>query len=379
MKRLVICAPDSFKGTIEASAAATALAEGWRTVRPDDDIRLLPQADGGEGTAAVVAAATPGSRWRDAGDVEGPDGAPVRGGWVDLPDGTALVDLASTSGLALLRRPDALRAGTTGLGQVLRAAVTAGAVRVVVGVGGSASTDGGAGALRGLGAALLDADGAPIPPGGGGLARVTRVDLTALVAPPPGGVEVLVDVDAPLLGPEGAAAVFGPQKGASPADVAALDAALARWAALLGGDPTAPGAGAAGGTAYGLAAVWGARLVPGAARIASLTGLAGLMPGTDVVLTGEGRFDATSMGGKVVGGVLALARAAGGRGVARVGVVAGVLAPDGLEAARRRGLSPGWACALEALAGGRGGAVADPARWLREAGRAAAASWPTDP
>lgn len=387
MRLLVLVAPDSFKGTIDAAAAAMALATGWRAARPEDDVREIPQADGGEGTASVVAAATPGSRWRDAGWVTGPGGEPALGRWLELPDGTALVELALTSGLTLLRRLDPLGAGTTGLGEVLRRAVEAGAPRVVVAVGGSASTDGGAGALVALGARVLDDDGAPVAPGGGGLARVARAERAELVPPPLGGVEVLVDVDAPLFGPQGAAAVFGPQKGAGPRDVAVLDAALRRWAAVLGGNPAEPGAGAAGGTAFGLAAGWGARLVPGAATIAAITGLSGLVARADVVLTGEGRFDATSLGGKVVGNVLRLAGEAGvGRTTGDAGlataarrglvcIVAGVLTPDGLAAAGEAGLRPRWAYDLATLAGSVEGAVVDPARWLRDAGERAARSW----
>ncbi len=366
MTPLVVVAPDSFKGTIGAPAAAAALAEGWRSVRPADDVRTIPQADGGEGTADIVHGAVPGSRWRDAGPVTGPDGTPVPGRWLELPDGTALVELAQVSGLPLMRRPDPVGATTTGLGQVLRRAVEAGAPRIVVAVGGSASTDGGAGALTALGLDVTDDDGVPVPAGGGGLGRATRVSAGRALAPPPGGVDVLVDVGAPLLGPRGAASTYGPQKGAGPAEVEALDAALARWAGLLGGDPDRPGSGAAGGTAYGLAVAWGASLVPGAERVSLLTGLSRVAPVADVVLTGEGRFDATSTDGKVVGRVLELARPA------HVGVVAGSVAVEGLAAAAAIGHPPGWSCDLGALAGSSERASAEPARWLRKAGARAA-------
>lgn len=366
----MLVAPDSFKGSVSAPRAAAALAAGWRAVRPGDDVREVPQADGGEGTAAILAAAVPGARWHEAGTVPGPDGRDVPGRWVGLPDGTAVVELALTSGLTLLRAPDPLRAGTAGLGVVLRRAVEAGARRVLVAVGGSASTDGGTGALAALGARFEDDDGVPLPAGGGALARLARVDPTGLVPPPSGGVEVLVDVDAPLLGPRGAATVFGPQKGAGPADVALLDGALARLAAVLGGDPAAPGAGAAGGTAWGLAALWGARLVPGARRIAQVTGLVDLLARADVVLTGEGRFDRTSLGGKVVGTVLGLARDA--RPAPRVGVVAGSVEESAVEAARQAGLPLDWTQDLVGLAGSAEGAVVGAERWLGEAGARAA-------
>ncbi len=356
----VLVAPDAFKGTIDAAGASAALAGGWRRVRPDDDVREIPQADGGEGTASVIATAVPNARWRDAGPVTGPDGAPVQGRWLELPDGTAVVELAEVAGLPLMSRLDPRGATTAGLGEVLRGSVEAGAPRVVVGVGGSASTDGGAGALTALGLRVLDDDGAPVAPGGAGLARAAHLDRTGLLPPPPDGVEILTDVTAPLTGSRGAAAVFGPQKGADDADVAALDVALQRWATLLGGDPDEPGAGAAGGTAYGLAAAWGARLVPGAGRIAQITGLASLLPTADVVVTGEGRFDATSLAGKVVGEVLGAAAGA-------VVVVAGEVDVEGATAA-----GAAWACSLTDLAGGRAAALADPARWLVVAGERAA-------
>lgn len=365
MRLRVVLAPDSFKGTLDAAGAARALAAGWRRARPEDDLREIPQADGGEGTAAVIAGALPGSRWHAVGLVPGPDGAPVPGRWLELPDGTAVVELAEVAGLTLMRRPDPRGATTAGLGRVLRAAVEAGAERVVVAVGGSATTDGGAGALSALGLRILDDGGAPVPPGGGGLARAARLDDSDLLPPPPGGVEVLTDVTAPLTGPDGAATTFGPQKGADPEDVIALDAGLARWSALLCGDPAAPGAGAAGGTAYGLATAWGARLVPGARRVAEVTGLAALLPAADVVVTGEGRFDTTSLTGKVVGAVLDAAAGA-------VVVVAGAVATSALERARNR-RAPVRAIALTDLAASRAAALADPERWLEVAGERAAA------
>lgn len=371
MRLRVVIAPDSFKGTLDAAGAARALARGWRRERPQDHVHEVPQADGGEGSAAVIAAAVPGARWHAVGDVTGPDGAPVPGRWLELPDGTAVVELAEVAGLTLMGHPDARGATTFGLGQVLRAAVEAGAQRVVVAVGGSATTDGGAGALSALGLRILDGDGAPVPRGGGALARAARLDAADLLPPPPGGVEVLTDVTAPLTGPRGAAATFGPQKGADPDDVVALDAALARWAALLGGDSAAPGAGAAGGTAYGLATAFGARLVPGARRIAEVTHLAALLPDADVVLTGEGRFDETSLTGKVVGEVLA---AAAGAVVVIAGAIEpGALEPGGPERVSGTRRAPALAIALTDLAGSRAAALADPAHWLEVAGERAAA------
>jgi glycerate kinase len=365
----VVIAPDSFKGTLAADRVAAALAAGWRSARPGDEVVALPVADGGEGTLDVFAAAVPGAR-RHAVTVTGPGGVPVAAEWLALPDGTAVVELARGSGLPLLGESrDARGAHTVGLGQLLAAALDdPGTRRVIVTLGGSASTDGGTGALAALGARFLDAAGDPLPPGGGALPRLASVDLAGLRQPPGAGVLCLTDVDAPLCGERGAAAVFGPQKGADAADIRVLDEGLRRLAALLGGAPDAPGAGAAGGTGYGLAAAWGARLVPGAPTVAEHAGLPGALADADVVITGEGRFDITSLRGKVVGGVLGLAAArVGSAGPVPVLLVAGQLGappPPGVRAA----------LALADLAGGVAPAVAEPERWLTAAGAQLAAA-----
>jgi glycerate kinase len=358
----VVIAPDSFKGTLDAAAAADALAAGWRSRRPDDELLTLPLADGGEGTLDALGHDLPGSCWRSA-PVSGPDGRPVEAAWLLLPDGTAVVEMARAAGLPLLAEPDPLNATTRGLGELLAAVVADPAVsRVMLTLGGSATTDGGTGALAALGARFTDADGARLPPGGGALARLDRVDLSGLTPPPAGGVQCLVDVTAPLLGPLGAAGQFGPQKGASPEQVAELDAALARLAGLLDGDPEVPGAGAAGGTAFGFAACWGAQFVSGADAVAAAAGLDEALAGADLVLTGEGQFDAQSLRGKVVGALVARAGAAG----VPVTVVAGrVVAGEELPVAR--------AVALADLAGSAAAAMAEPARWLTEAGARLAA------
>lgn len=359
----VVVAPDSFKGSISAADAAEAIARGWASSRPEDELILLPQADGGEGTLDALEAANPGGVRRSAGLVTGPDGRPVPGEWLELPDGTAAVELAQMSGLPLMGRLDPLGATSRGLGEVIAAALDALARRsgttvhssdtaaphpdadaphpdadgrrLVVALGGSASTDAGLPALEAIGARV----------------------------PPPGGVILLTDVDAPLLGPRGAAAVFGPQKGADPDDIARLEARLDEAARLLGFDPETPGAGAAGGVGYGLAA-WasragsGARIEAGSRYVAELTGLPAAVASAEVVLTGEGRFDEQSLTGKVVGNALGLCREAG----AVPGVIAGLVAHD-----------PGcWSAALADLAGSADAALAEPARWLEAAGREAA-------
>lgn len=355
----VVIAPDSFKGSLSASRVAEAVAAGWLSVRPGDEMTLLPQADGGEGTLDAVEAAVTGSVRHDTGLVSGPDGRPVPGAWLELPDGTAVVELAQMCGLPLMEALDPLGATTFGLGQVIRAALSAGARKLVVGLGGSASTDGGAGALAALGLAAQ-----------GGRLRATELgsiialDRSELLAPPDDGVVLLSDVTNPLLGPAGAAAVYGPQKGASPEQIELLDAALAHFAGLLGGDPTLPGTGSAGGAGYGFSAAWGATIEPGADYLAKLSGLPETVAAADVLLTGEGRFDATSLAGKLVGQLIGIA----GEHDVRVGVIAGQLAATPIA----RDGSPLWSASLTDLAGSIEAALADPARWLRAAGAEAA-------
>ncbi len=352
----VVVAPDSFKGSITATRAAAALAGGWRSARPGDVVRCLPSADGGEGTLDALATAHPDARRVGVAAVRGPGGEPVDGQYLLLPDGTAVVELAHSSGLPLLSAPAPLTATTRGVGEVLRAAVVAGCARAIVSVGGSASTDGGAGLLCALGLRVLDASGGPVGDGGAALLDAVTIDRSGLLPPPPRGVLVLCDVDNPLTGPRGAAAVFGPQKGAGADDVALLDRALGHWAALTGGDADRPGAGAAGGTAYGLVTLWGAQLVAGAGYVADAIGLDDALAAADLVIAGEGRFDATSLRGKVCGEVLARA--------ARHGVPAHIVAGDAAAPP-----PPGVRLTtLAGLAGGVAGALADPAGWLAAAG-----------
>jgi glycerate kinase len=354
----IVIAPDSFKGSLPAAAVAEAMAAGWASVRPDDSLVLLPQADGGEGTVDAIEAAITGSVRRAAGPVTGPDGRTVAGEWLELPGGIAVVELAQSCGLPLMQQLLPLTASTRGLGEVLAHAVASGVDSIRIALGGSASTDGGSAALAALGLRLLDAAGAPLADGAAALTTLARLDSTHLLAPPPGGVTLLTDVDAPLLGPGGAAAIFGPQKGATPAEVLQLDAALARFAELLGGDASEPGAGAAGGTGYGFAAAWGGVVASGSAAIADLTGLPGALGRADVVITGEGRFDQQSLLGKVVGHTLDLAADRG----TRTAVIAGQLSST----------PPGWSASLSELAGSSAAAMADPERWLVEAAASAA-------
>ena len=348
----IVFAPDSFKGSIDARSAAAELASGWREVRPADELILLPQADGGEGTLDAISAALPNSQRFSAGMVAGPDGRKTPGEWLQLANGTAIVELAQCAGIGLMARLDAMRASSRGLGEVIRAAVEAGAEALVIGLGGSASTDGGAGALSALGLKLTDARDNSVRDGGAGLANIVSAEPSGLISPPPGGVTLLADVTTPLLGTLGSAAIFGPQKGASATECALLDKGLSHFARLVGGDPTASGSGAAGGTAFGFATFWNAQTISGAAYIAELTGLTSA--GADVILTGEGRFDEQSLMGKVVGNALRLS--------ARVGVVAGQVAIQ----------TDAWTISLSTLAGSTQAALATPRVWLRRAGAQAA-------
>jgi len=363
----VVLAPDSFKGSIAAADVARALADGWRMVDPSVEIFARPMADGGEGTLDAFAAAIPGST-RMPVTVTGPHGRPVAASWLLLPptadaaNGTAVVELASTSGIELLgSRLRPLDAHSVGFGEAIAAAIAHGVSRLVLGIGSSASTDGGTGMLTALGARFTDAAGAAIPLGARGLETVAAADLSALRSLPSGGVLVLSDVTNPLLGAFGSAAIFGPQKGLGEAAVVRADAGLARLARLLPADPETPGAGAAGGVGFGLLA-WGARLVPGAADVAELIDLRGALAAASVAVTGEGSFDGQSAAGKAPTHVAALAAEAG----VPVALVAGRVSPDADTSAFAASVS------LTELAGSGAAAMADPARWLREAGAALA-------
>ena len=318
----VLVAPDSMGGLLSARRLAAAIARGWGAERAGDEVRELPLSDGGEGLLDVV------HRPEDTRlevEVAGPLGHPVPA-WVSLrSDGTAIVETALACGLAHLRpdQRDPLRATTYGVGQLLDAAREAGARRVLVGLGGSATVDGGAGALTGLGFRLRVVDGSGLKVGAADLHRVTSIERGWA---DPGWQDVEVDVLADVRTVLGdAARVFGPQKGATPPVVDQLEAALVHWRRVvadeLGAEDLAdrPGTGAAGGLGFALVAALHGRLVQGAPTVADLVGLDTEVSWADVVVTGEGRVDATSRQGKVVGEVLDRATAAG----RRVGVVTG--------------------------------------------------------
>ncbi len=311
----IVVAPDSFKGSATAVEVAEAIAAGWRSVRPDDELRLRPMADGGEGTLDAFELAFADARRIPVDDAY----------YLLLPDGTAIVELANTSGLTLLTELDPMGATTRGFGRAIAAALDAGADRLVLGIGGSASTDGGVGALAEIGSR-------PVP---------SR------------GATVLTDVTNPLFGPTGAAAVFGPQKGASPEQVALLDQRL-RELVTPDIDPLTRGAGAAGGTGYGMLA-WGATLEPGSRAVASLLGVPDALADADLLITGEGRFDSQSLGGKVVSHLLELA------GGVPAALIAGQI--DGPVDRFAASVS------LVELAGSTEAAMSEPLRWTEEAAR----------
>ncbi|WP_433870238.1 glycerate kinase [Saccharopolyspora sp. CA-218241] len=311
----VLIAPDKFKGSLTAPGVADAVADGLRRAAPDVEVRSVPIADGGDGTVESALA----SGYRSVPVlVAGPVGDPVPTE-IALHEGTAVVELASASGLALLDPDDLspMGASSEGTGEAIAAALDAGARTVVLGVGGSACTDGGAGLLTVLGARLLDVDGHQLPPGGGPLARVAEVDLAGLDRRLADVEFVLAsDVDNPLLGVRGAAHVYGPQKGAGPEQVELLDTALARFADAVvraGGRDVAgqPGAGAAGGVGFGALSVLGARMRPGVDVVLELVGFADQLAGAGLVITGEGSIDEQTLHGKGPAGVAERARDAG--------------------------------------------------------------------
>ena len=322
----IVIAPDSYKESLTALEVATEIEAGFREIFPDADYLKLPMADGGEGTVDAMVAAT-GGRLVTV-DVTGPLGGPVTACYGLSGDGeTAFIEMAAASGLALvapnLRNP--LLTTTYGTGELITAALDAG-----IGIGGSATNDGGAGMLQALGVNLLDRAGREIGFGGGELERLERIDISCMDPRlKTCRIEAACDVDNPLTGPKGASVVFGPQKGATPKMVARLDANLAHYACLINrdvgvrGDST-PGAGAAGGMGVALLAFCGATLRPGIEIVMAAVGLEAAVRDADLVITGEGRIDSQSIHGKTPIGVAQLAKRYGKPVIG----IAGSLAPD---------------------------------------------------
>lgn len=326
----VLIAPQEFKGTLTAREAAEAIATGLRRALPGAELDLLPLADGGSGTVAALVEATNGRYVESAG--HDPLGRPVRARWGVLGDNqTAVIEMAAASGLSLLRpeERDPRRASTFGTGELVRAALDAGCRHIVVAAGGSATNDGGAGAAQALGARLLDAEGRELPPGGGALARLDRIDVANIdTRLHESELIVATDVTNPLCGPDGASLVYGAQKGASEPIARELDAGLAHYALVIARDlgvdvADVPGAGAAGGLAAGLIAFCGARVLSGFDVVAESAGLRERIERADAAVTGEGRLDRQTAFGKTAAGVARMARAAGKPVIALVGSAEG--------------------------------------------------------
>ncbi|WP_122571557.1 glycerate kinase [Pseudomonas viridiflava] len=341
----IVIAPDSFKDSLSAQAVADAIASGLAEVWPDAELVKCPMADGGEGTVEAVLDACEG-QWMSA-QVSGPLGDSVSAQWGWLAQSrTAIIEMAMASGLQLLtlKQRDACLTSTEGTGQLISAALDAGAQRVILAIGGSATNDGGSGMLSALGARFLDRDDQPLPRGGRALAKLARIDLSDLDPRLANvRVEIAADVDNPLCGPNGASHIFGPQKGASPDQVLALDAALGHFAdhsaRTLGRDlRDSPGSGAAGGMGFAAKAYLNASFRAGVEVVADLTGLEQALVGADLAITGEGRFDAQTLRGKTPLGVARVAQ----RQRVPVIVLAGTLG-EGYEQLYQHGISAAFA------------------------------------
>ena len=341
---VIAIAPDSFKGALSAEGVAKAIAAGLAESFPQAKFRLIPMADGGEGTVDAWAANADAERVEAV--VADPLGRPVNACYAfDPATKTAVIEMAAASGLPLLspdeRNP--LATSTRGTGELVRDALDRGARHIILGIGGSATNDGGTGLAAALGVRFLDARGRELPPGGAALSRLAAIDMSGLdrrLAKT--RIEAACDVTNPLCGPTGASAVYGPQKGASPKDVAKLDAALRRLAEVAAATPAcaprvvpeAPGDGEAGGLGLGLVAFCGARLRRGVKIVAESVRLRERLKGCDLVITGEGRLDAQTVNGKTPAGVAAVAKRVGVPCIAICGCVG-----DGYEAVHKIGIA----------------------------------------
>lgn len=336
----ILLVPDSFKGTLSSRQVCQVMAGQLRRFFPQAQVKSIPVADGGEGSVEAFLAAAGGERRTRT--VTGPFGEPVEAFYGVLGDGrTAVIEMAACAGLPLAEgRLNPERATTYGVGELLLAAKEAGCTKAILGLGGSCTNDGGAGAAAALGAKFTRADGTAFVPTGGTLGEIAALDVSP-VAQALQGMELtaMCDIDNPLYGEAGAAAVFAPQKGADAAMVARLDAGLRHLgqvsARCLGRDFShLPGAGAAGGLGFGMAAFCGAQLHMGIDAVLDAVGFDSLLPGTDVVFTGEGKIDSQSARGKVVSGVAARCRKAGVPVVAVVGQIG-----QGFEEMYQQGLT----------------------------------------
>lgn len=373
----VVIAPDKFAGTLSATEATSAIAQGWRSAEPGDDLVLAPMSDGGAGFLDTVASVFAGLH---EATVDDPIGRSVSASWLlTSAAGTtvAVLEAAQACGLQRLlpQERDPLHASTYGVGQLILTALNSGARRILVGLGGSATNDGGAGVAQALGVRLLDEAGVELPRGAAALERLHTVDLSRLDKRL-GDVDVVAvsDVDNPLLGPTGASLTFAAQKGADQETAARLDGLLNHYAGLTSAEVGMPGldeqpsAGAAGGIGYALMAFAGASVVPGVQLVADIVGLRAKIANADLVVTGEGRFDWQSLRGKVPAGVARLA--------AEVGVPCIVVAGDvtiGRQEMRSAGVEAAYS--VSELVGSVAEALAQPAYWLEKAAAKAAREW----
>jgi glycerate kinase len=349
----IVIALDTFKGTCSAVDAVSALTHGWLSVRPNDTVLTVPFADGGEGTLDCYRAVLPHSTF----EVEPGNEAEPPIEWLNLGDGRAVVELARICGLGYTGTKSPETASTRRVGIAIDAAVRAGCRHVIVALGGSGSTDGGAGILVELGVRLVDDNGIAVADGNLGIGDVVTVDQSAVKLPPSTTLTILTDVTNPLFGPHGAAHVFGPQKGATARQISRMDDRLASFARCFPElDPTTPGAGAAGGAAFGLLAL-GGTIQPGAQTVADMLELGALMASADLVILGEGRFDFQSLNGKAVGVLLGMATAAD----IPAWLVAGAVEDAEKHFPQIR--------ALAELAPTLDSALAEPQRWLARAGQ----------
>ena len=356
----ILIAPDSFKGSISAIDAAKAIADGWRKVRQNDEISIAPLADGGEGTLDAIAHIHGGTFMPLS--VVGPDNRTVEARWLLLDDGRAIVELASASGITHMQQLDAMRAHTYGFGELLKSAASHPLTKEIIAtVGGSASTDAGVGALMALGYKFFDENGQSVALGGENLPKIKSVDASDAYLPTC-SVKVLTDVSNPLLGIKGAAHVFAPQKGAITADIEVLENGLENFAAITSGDIGVAGSGAAGGTAFGLAALWSARIESGATYLFDLLGIESEIKNADLIITGEGALDSQSWDGKVIGALADITDRNGSQ----------LWAIVGSDKSVKKNTQLNHVFSLADLAGSTDEAIAHPHHWLERAGEEAA-------
>lgn len=350
----ILIAPDSFKGSATSAQVAKALADGWKISRPNDEIVIAPFADGGEGTLDCIESVTPGSV-RIPITVQGATGIEHQSSWLLVGSDTAVIEMATLCGITTVAQLDPLGAHSFGLGQAIKAALADERVNeILIAVGGSASTDAGMGALTALGFKGLDADGRELARGGGDLHRLAHVETPANYRNLPRGIKVLVDVQSPLTGPNGAAHIFGPQKGADVDQVRLLNEGLLQFLKVLYVEDRA-GFGAAGGVSCGLAVMLGASIVSGVSTIADVIGLKEKIRHCDCVITGEGSFDDQSYRGKAVGYVLETANE--------------IQRPVMIACGVNQNAESSSILSLVELAPSRESAIADSQRWLVECGK----------